>query len=42
MSVEFKILDNGITIINDQIDVESASIGVWTVSYTHLRAHETN
>ena len=29
MSVEFKILDNGITIINDQIDVESASIGVW-------------
>ena len=29
MSVEFKTLDNGITIINDQIDVESASIGVW-------------
>ena len=29
MSVEFKILDNGITIINDQIDVDSASIGVW-------------
>ena len=27
MSVEFKTLDNGITIINDQIDVESASIG---------------
>ena len=40
MSVEFKTLDNGITIINDQIDFESASIGVWigtgTVSYTHL------
>ena len=29
MSVEFKILDNGMSIINDQIDVESASIGVW-------------
>ena len=29
MSVEFKILDNGIKIINDQINVESASIGVW-------------
>lgn len=29
MNVEFKILDNGIKIINDQIDVESASIGVW-------------
>ncbi len=29
MSVEFKTLDNGITIINDKIDVESASIGVW-------------
>ena len=29
MSVEFKILDNGITIINDKIEVESASIGVW-------------
>ncbi len=29
MNVEFKTLDNGITIINDQIDVESASIGVW-------------
>ena len=29
MSVEFKILDNGMTIINDEMDVESASIGVW-------------
>ena len=29
MSVEIKILDNGIKIINDQINVESASIGVW-------------
>ena len=29
MSVEFKILDNGMSIINDQIDIESASIGVW-------------
>ena len=29
MNVEFKTLDNGIKIINDQIDVESASIGVW-------------
>ncbi len=29
MSVEFKTLNNGIKIINDQIDVESASIGVW-------------
>ena len=29
LNVEFKILDNGITIINDQINVESASIGVW-------------
>ncbi len=29
MSVEFKILDNGMTIINDQMDCESASIGVW-------------
>ncbi len=29
MSVEYKILDNGMTIINDQMDLESASIGVW-------------
>ena len=29
MIVKFKILDNGIKIINDQINVESASIGVW-------------
>ncbi len=29
MNIEFKTLDNGIKIINDQIDVESASIGVW-------------
>ena len=29
MSVEFKTLQNGIKIINDKIDVESASIGVW-------------
>ena len=29
MSVEFKILDNGIKIINDQINFNSASIGVW-------------
>ena len=32
MTVEFKILDNGIKIINDQIDVESASIGVWVAA----------
>ena len=29
MNLEYKILDNGLTIINDKMNVDSSSIGVW-------------
>jgi len=32
MNVEFKKLDNGLTIINDKMNVDSTSIGVWVGS----------
>jgi predicted Zn-dependent peptidase len=29
MNLEYKILDNGLTIINDKMNFDSSSIGVW-------------
>ena len=29
MNVEFKVLDNGLTIVNDKMNINSTSIGVW-------------
>ena len=29
MNAKYKILDNGLTVITDKMDIESTSIGVW-------------